>query len=151
MPDKTEIPQIEWGWRIQCAEEGCDCYMDAWRSDTDNTWGCAGYPPLPHGYHGYLLGDEEAHPGWFFYYGPGYGKGRVAYCPEHSAPAIAWQKAERAWNSRRSDVGRKTHLSLLDKVKEWWDPREKQRRISKAVEAWKQANPRPLPPWQPAA
>ena len=138
------MTKIQWGWRVQCAQDGCQCSVDHW-SDK-------GIPPLP--YSGtYASGPLK---GWFLYHGrkdyrDGYLKGHVAFCPNHAHMGTAWLAAWSKWEGERSQVGKNVALSFLERMAEWLSPADERRALKRAagsaVYEWEKSNPRPRPPW----
>lgn len=141
-------PQVHWGWRIQCAEPGCACYLECWgeqkEGDSPHT------PPLP--VHGITYPVE--HEGWFWqaslfknkdYYGGT--RSYRAYCPDHAVPVFAWMAELSAWKEARYAQGKQVHGRVFPRLQEW-GAKLLHRRVGESVEEWVERNPRPTPPWE---
>jgi hypothetical protein len=144
---KTNAPQVEWGWRIQCADSDCEHYLSEYQSPTDSYYG-GGPPGLP--WTGGYDKATELGDGWFFLNQTGDHGVHRAYCPEHSAEALAWVAAMSEWRDSRRTIGKKTHTSLLDRLKEW-GASLLNRNVGKTVQDWSLVHPRPEQPWKEAA
>lgn len=152
MADPT--PQVEWGWRIQCAHPGCEeClseFRPSLREPNDYYYG-GGPPPLPRTRY---YDKATSHAGWFFQASlcreqPDHRIYR-AYCPEHSGPALDWVTAMQVWRDARREIGKQKALSFYDRLKEW-GARLFHGKVGQSVQEWVDENPKPEPPWKEAA
>jgi len=141
-----ETPQIEWGWRIQCAEPDCKEHLSVFRSVMDepnSTYYGSGPPSLP--YTGKCSED-----GWFFQSVTHRERSNSriyrAYCPKHSAAALVWSDKMDAWRKARWNIGKQTHTSFLDRLKEWGS-HLLHIKVGQTIQEWLAANPKPEPPW----
>lgn len=146
---------IEWGWRVRCAHTGCDRKVEMW-SDK-------GLPQMA------WPGSYEGGPlkGWLIKYLNGYdfrpatyGRGHLAYCPNHRAPMVEWMAQFDAWEAAANKVGKDASAAVaadgvLDRLAEWLSPADKRRKqnqvAGEARRAWEKKNRPPAPPWQKSA
>jgi hypothetical protein len=137
-----ELPTMQWGWRIQCAHPGCECYLSEYEDGQT--------PGLP-----VVQGHE--YNGWFWHASPRsttWGYNYRVYCPDHAEAGKAWAKSLAFWERDRWAAGSraaktirsKQDKGLLERFTDWLF----NRKVAEKVQDWKEENPRPIPPWEQA-
>jgi hypothetical protein len=135
---------IQWGWRVQCAEEGCEDHLEVWgpikEPQDDPTTPC-------------LIGDtysrERSREGWYFYSHPAPRHQRFyrAFCPTHAQQVWEWRENLEAWHQARRGVGAETSQGILDRLQEWGRSLFN-KNMGDRMKGWEGKNPKPTPPWE---
>jgi len=136
---------LQWGWKVGCAHPGCNNILEEWSEE--------GTPGLPHWrdtdvqgwyWRAVVQRDDEGQPVHRAYRAV---YDYWAYCPEHAAPALDYEKNLSAWKDDRHAVGKTASQQfpgLLGKLGRLL----MQRAVAPTMEEWELEHPRPIPPWQ---